>query len=155
MAPRDRFALTLLTAAAVAVAVSACAEGTPDATDDAACKVLLDDPESLDAFDWLKAPSPLPKRPGTMSTDEALALAHRLEMAGAVRVVVVGVRKERSPVPRESSTGVVVTLPPDDEKRLAVFRLYAVSTRNDGKGPRADTGQKYLFVPWTRAAQSP
>jgi hypothetical protein len=148
---RDRYRWPpLLLAALAAGPVASCADDPPDTVDDAACQTLLDDPESLDAFDWLNRASPLPKRPGSMTPEGALALAYRLDALGAVRVVAVGMKRVKSgPEPRDESRGVVVTLPADPAKRLGLFRLYEKQTRSAGYAPRADRGQKYLFVPWT------
>jgi hypothetical protein len=145
----------LILAALAAVPFASCGDDPPDRTDDAACQALLDDPESLDAFDWLNRASPLPKKPGSMTTDEALALAYRLDSLGAVRVVAVGMKRVKSgPESRDESRGVVVTLPTDPAKRLGLFRLYEKQIRQYGYAPQADKGQKYLFVPWTRDTTS-
>src|SRR5690348_13648005 len=107
-----RRALALLPLLALGPVVS-CGEPPTDTVGDALCQRLLDEPASQDVFDWLKT-SPLSKKPGAMSTEEALALAHRLEQAGAVRLTAVRIRKADSPVlKREESLGMVVTLPDD------------------------------------------
>ena len=133
----------------LAAVVAACAAEPVDTATDATCAALLRDPDSLDANDWLKAASPLPKHPGTMTPDDALGLVSRLVFAGAPRIVAAQVKKVRAPVPGEFSRGAVVTLPDDPAQRLAIFRLYATQVRAQGQTPRADSGQKYLYVPWS------
>jgi hypothetical protein len=149
MRPRPPALVPLLALALVPVA--SCADPPTDPVDDAACRKLLAAPESQDAYDWLKT-SPLLKKPGGMTTEQALALAHTFELAGAARLTAVRVRALGPPgaAAGEASEGVVVTLPAEPAARLAIFRLYAKQLRNYGGTPRADAGQRFLYVPWTR-----
>jgi hypothetical protein len=149
MTHRAEYLLTLL----AAIALPSCGDDAlRDPMDDVACQRLLDAPTNLDAFDWLKTPSPLVKKPGTMSLDQALSLAYRLDSAGATRVVAVGIAKVGSD---EESSGMVLTLPEKPAERLAVFRMYDKLLQENGGVARADTGQKLLFVPWTGAKKTP
>jgi len=150
--------LALIAVPAVALcALGSCGDSPPDPFDAAFCEKALNDPESADAYDWLKAPAPVPRRPGSMTVDEALSVAHHFEARGAERIVAVGNRKiePRSGASYLSSLGLVLRLPEDPVKRLQVFRLYAEQIRNNGYTPRADTGQNVLFIPWTQDGTRP
>jgi hypothetical protein len=127
----------------------ACGGEPVDPVDEAACRAMLSEPDSLEADEWLKATSTLPKRPGAMTPDAALGLVSKLQLAGATRVVAVKVQKLRAPEPCEYAAGVVVELPAEAERRLPVFKLYDKQTRNAGVLPRGDENQKYLYVPFT------
>ena len=117
-----------------------------------------DDPESVDAFDWLKAPAPVPKRPGGRA--DRRGPGPRPRVRGA-RGDAAG--RRRQPDGRAAGRDGAVrclprawssSCPTSPAKRLAVFQLYAEQVRNDGYTPRADTGQKYLFFPWTRTSRA-
>lgn len=134
-------------AAVFAIVLSACGPNeTRDSFDDAHCQAALNSPDSLDAFDWFKNPSGGPKRLGSLSTDQGLALAHELENRGATRVVAGYVRSVPTPEPHQLADGLVVSLPDDPVKRHSLFQLYAQQLRASGIVPRADSGQKYLFL---------
>ncbi|MCA1685236.1 MAG: hypothetical protein LC745_04500 [Planctomycetia bacterium] len=142
-------------AAALALAtlglLASCGDNPSDPFDDAACERLIKDAGGVDAFDWLKAPSATPKRVGDMAVEDALALAYELEARGAERIVAVSTApKSPDRNPDLESEGVVIRLPDDPRKRLALFRLYADQIRGYSFQPRADTGQRYLVVPWSR-----
>lgn len=132
--------------------------GSIDRMDDPMCEALLNDPESVDAIEWLKTPSRRPHRVGTMTVDEALGLAYKLQELGATRITTDRLdQRVRSregnpnrPSTEQESRGLVFHLPENPAQRLALFHLYAKLVSNAGKTPRADVGQKYLFVPWTR-----
>ncbi len=128
--------------ASLALIWPGCAEPT-DSTDDALCVRLIQGPDSFPAVEWLKTPSAIPKQPGGLSTVDALALVSRLEEAGAVRSTAVGVRES-------DSSGIVIQLPDDPSKRLAVFRLCDKLARVGGLAGQRDIGQRYLHVPWSQ-----
>lgn len=127
--------------ASLALTWPSCAEPT-DSSDDALCLRLIQVPDSFEAVEWLKTPSATPKQPGGLSTVDALALVSRLDQAGAVRSTAVGIRES-------DSSGIVVELPADPSKRLAVFRLCDKLARVGGLAGQRDLGQRYLHVPWT------
>lgn len=132
----------------LAAALLASCGDVPDPHDDAQCLAALNDPESVNAFDWFKDPYGGPKMLGGWSTDEGLAFAHQLEGKGARRVVAVGIHRVTQPDhPHQYADALVVELPDDARQRLALFRLYAKLVRKDGVAPRADDGQKYLLLP--------
>lgn len=133
--------------AIAAVALASCGE-VPDAHDDARCLAAINDPESINAFEWFKGPYGGPKIVGGWSTDEGLAFAHQLEAKGAKRVVAVGIHRVTQPDhPHQSADALVVELPDDPRQRLALFKLYAMMVRRDGVIPLGDDGQKYVYLP--------
>ncbi|HWE39313.1 MAG TPA: hypothetical protein VG406_22375 [Isosphaeraceae bacterium] len=147
-----RLAVLLLPAVAL-LALASCGDERLDPYNAASCERLLDDAANVDVYDWLKAPAPVPRRPGKMAVDDALALAHQFEARGAERMLAVGSREVLEPgskSPYFYSTGFVLRLPDDPVKRLQIFRLYAEQVRTNGFNPRADTGQKALLIPWTQ-----
>jgi hypothetical protein len=122
-----------------------------DTMDDPKCEAILNDPESVDAIEWLKTPTAQPRIVGSMAVDDALALAYKLQQSGASRIT--ADRKAHDPATaptREESRGIVIQIPEGPQQRLELFRLYAKLLRNAGVTPNADNGQKYLFVPWNR-----
>ena len=148
----------LVLALALWSTVGSWSTGPLDTMDDPKCEALLNDPESVDAIEWLKTPTEQPRRVGSMTVDEALGLAYKLQELGATRITA----NRLDPIVRSSegnpektstgqeSRGVVLQLPENPAQRLALFHLYAKLVSNAGQTPRADVGQKYLFVPWTR-----
>jgi hypothetical protein len=120
---------------------------SPDPHDDASCEAAFNDPDSADAFEWLKKPFTGPKRVVGKTTDDGLAYAHELESRGAKRITAVRVRTVAGPEPVQTAEGLVVEMPVDPVRRLALFKMYGRLARDAGLAPRADTGQKYLFFP--------
>ena len=118
------------------------------AWDDAACAAALKGPDAVDAFTWFKDPYGGPKRLGAFSNDEGLAFAYALEMKGAKRVVAVGVARVTGPDAHERAAGLVVELPDEPEKRLALFRMGADQVRSRGYRAQPDVDQTYLYLPW-------
>lgn len=145
-APRRRPpALAALAACALASCV---ADRTVD-VDDPACEAALKGADAVDAFAWFKDPYGGPKRLGDWTNDQGLAFAHQLEIRGAKRVVAVGVTRATGADGHERARGLVVELPGEPDKRLAVFRACAGALRDRGYSPRADRGQKFLYLPFT------
>lgn len=143
--------LLLPFAVVAAMTMSSCGGEPTDPIDDAECATMLNDPDNADALDWLKAPSPVPRRAGRLSVDEALALVHKYDSRGAVRLIAFNNVKLGPPAVKKPylySHGLLIQLPDDPARRYAVFTLYAEQVRDNGFAPRADTGQKYLFVHW-------
>jgi hypothetical protein len=122
-----------------------CADAT-DPHDDARCERMFNDPGNVDAFEWLKAPSATPKHLGSLTNEQSLALAYELQKRGAQRINVV-VWTDKQVGGTGEASGFVVRLPDDPRQRLDLFRLYAKHVRLYGYAPRADTGQRYLFIP--------
>jgi hypothetical protein len=146
---RSPLALAALAGASL-VSSASCGGDLPDPHDDASCVRELNDPDNADAIEWLKAPSAHPKRLGNLTADQGLAFASRLEALGARRIVAVLRSKAKGASSPEGAVGLVVQLPDDPRNRLAVFRLYSQQIRTVDYAPRPDTGQKYLYIPWTR-----
>ena len=145
--PKDRSGL----AAGLAIATLASCGGLPlTANDDAFCERAIHQPGSVEVFAWLKDPHGGRKRFGEWSTDEGLAFAHELDARGVKAMTAVGIRKFPGAEPFEDASGLVVELPDELPKRLSVFKLYAAQVRREGYEPQADTGQKYLFLPWEK-----
>jgi len=136
--------------AAVAAALgclASCSGDVPDPHDDQSCEAALGDPDSRDLFAWLNHHSAGPKRLIGGTTEDALAFAHELERHGARRITAARVRDVKGAEPFQTAEGVVVELPADPGRRLALFQTYAKVARGAGLAPRADAGQKYLFFP--------
>jgi hypothetical protein len=127
-----------------------CADAT-DPHDDARCERMVNDSGNVDAFEWLKAPSATPKRLGRLTNEQSLALAYELQKRGAQRINIV-VWTEKEVGGTGDAAGFVVRLPDDPWQRLDLFRLYAKHVRLYGYAPRADTGQRYLFIPGYRGS---
>lgn len=143
--------LLVILAGLLAVSLTSCGvDGTPDPADDAFCGSLLQQLENLDAIDVLKNPAARLPTGGT-THEEALALCLRFQELGTERIIAF-VEAPLKNVPYDSSfgyaLGVVIQLPTDLKQRTAIFRLYAKNHRNVGYTPRADTGQKYLYIRW-------
>ena len=85
------------------------------------------------------------------ASEASLALAYELQSRGALKVVA-ALSTDPATTPWVDARGLVVQLPADPKKRLAVFNLYAKQVRLYGFTPRADTGQKFLFIPAYRAS---
>jgi hypothetical protein len=134
-----------IVAAVAAVPLASCGSERPLPLDDSSCKRALDDPESVEALEWLKTP-PGPNRLGGLSTDEGLALAYRLQEVGAPRVVAVKPRKLSTTEPGLTADGLAVELPADPVRRRRLFEVYAKQVRAAGYAPRADEGQGCLYI---------
>ena len=111
--------------------------------DDTSCRAALKEPGTAEAMEWLRISSNEPKHLGAMSVDESLAFVHRLDEAGAKRVMVVGLGPRSKP----SDLALVIELPSDPRRRLAVFEFYAKAVRREGFKPPADLGQAFLYLP--------
>ncbi|GAC1464382.1 MAG: hypothetical protein NVSMB9_02990 [Isosphaeraceae bacterium] len=129
-----------------ATCLASCGKEPLDPFDQPSCESALNDPESIDAIDWLKTPSRHLKQVAGTSTSESLAFAETLAARGARRIVAVRVRVVSESPPLQHAEGLIIELPDEPGLRLALFRLYAQQTRAAGFSPRADTGQKYLFI---------
>jgi hypothetical protein len=140
----------LLAVALVLIALGIASCGMEDSSrfNDAFCVAAARDPESFDAFDWLKDPYGGPKRLGKLGTDEGLGLATEIQARGAKTVLAAKVHTLKGPEPYQYAEGLVVELPDDLVKRRRVFELYARILRGEGFEPQADTGQKYLYFVW-------
>jgi hypothetical protein len=143
---RRRPGLAAALAVTSLVALASCGNEELGRFDDAFCKSALEDPESVDAFEWFKDPHGGQKRLGDWSTDEGLAFAHQLEARGAKRVVAVGIRRDPGPQGDHHADGLVVVLPDDFIRRRSLFELYARMVRSRGFEPQADREQKYVYV---------
>jgi hypothetical protein len=139
-------ALVLATASIGALA--SCSDDPPFPFDDAACETAMKGPDAVNAIDWLKDPYGGPKRVGTLSNDEALALALKIQSLGVNKIVAVGIHPGATAEPSQAAMGLVAALPPDLPNRRALFELQAGFARAAGYSPRADRGQKYLFFAW-------
>lgn len=131
----------------IAAALSACADDPIDPHDDAFCRRALEDPESVDVFEWLKDPHGGPKRLGSLSNEQSLSLAHQIEFHGGSRIRAVNIFRSSTPEPQQLAEGFVALLPEDPEKRRSLFELYAKVARSAGLSPRADRGQQWLCFP--------
>jgi hypothetical protein len=136
---------TALVATAAALAPASSSGRGRSEAHDAACRRALDDPEAVEAQEWLRTP-PGPNRLGRLSTNEGLALLDRLQEHGSARVVVVGLHRAARPDAGQSADGLAVALPSDPVRRRLVFDLYAKQVRAAGYAPRADDGQGCLFI---------
>lgn len=143
-AARRRLRLVLVFAAAAAA--FGCSDEGLERYDDTFCRAALKEPGTAEAMEWLRISSNEPKHLGAMSVDESLAFVHRLDAAGARRVMVVGLGPQAKP----SDLALVIELPNDPRQRLAVFELYAKTARLEGFKPPADLGQAYLYLPTPR-----
>ena len=138
--------------ALLVLAAPSCANEDVDPIDDAACEKLLKEREPVDAIDWLKTPTASSKVHGGMSDEQALAFAVKLQELGTTGLVAfVGEPgKTRSSSPKVTNDeGMVALLPADARRRAAIFQLYAKQTRSIGYAPRADIGQRSLFIRWS------
>lgn len=141
---------TLLRRTAVAlaaVALGSCATDLPEPHDDAACLAALSDPDSEDAIEWFKRPFPGSKRVVGHTTDDGLAFATELQARGAMAITVVRPRTLAGPGSIQTADGLVVELPDDPRPRFSLFSLAQTQFREAGFQAKADTGQKYLFIP--------
>ena len=120
-----------------------CSDEGLERYDDSFCREALGKPGSVDAMEWLRISSSEPKHFGSFNADESLALVDRFDFAGAKRVSVVGTGLET----QASDLALIVELPADPRRRLAVFEFYAKQVRNLGFRPMADLGQTYLYLP--------
>jgi hypothetical protein len=156
--PRARFTYIAAPLASLVWLLASCSGDGGDPRDDRFCENALKSANSLDALDWLKTPAPGAIWLIGRGRDDSMAFAHELEIKGAKRIVAVAVRTVPGPPPApetpgagaesyQTADGLVVELPEDPSKRLAIFRLYAKQARDGGYEPRSDSNQKYVFIP--------
>ena len=133
----------------ILASISCGSPDTPDLLNDSTCARILEQLETHDAIDWLKAPTSSKDTTGGTSTETALALALKFQELGASRLTVHGggsLKTEREDSSILVESGMVIQLPADPRQRLAIFRLYAKQNRSLGYAANGDQGQKYLFI---------
>ena len=143
-------AIALCLALVLSPSLPSCSDDS-DPNDDAKCQSMSSNPANAEAFEWLKAPVPRPNRLEGLSNEASLALAYELQSRGVLKVVA-ALSTDPATTPWVDARGLVVQLPADPKNRMAVFNLYAKQVRLYGFTPRADTGQKFLFIPAYRAS---
>jgi hypothetical protein len=85
------------------------------------------------------------------STEEALAFVETLYAAGALEVWVTGIYDEDWRIEAKGgpyADTLIVHLPPEEEKRLALFEIADEEALREGFAPESDTGQKELLLWW-------
>lgn len=143
----------VLFAAALLTTETGCVSSAPtvnNAQNDAALqKMIATTPHKAEALAWLQTKDGKTRTIGDSSENlnaaDSLRLAQDLYNAGAVRVVAVDIESDTF---LETTSTLIVELPPAPNDRKRVFVVEARVAKANGFDSAMDTGQKWAMLHW-------
>ncbi len=110
-------------------------------------KILSTTPHKQEALAWLGQKDAKERTVGDGDQDEAASrrLVQDLYQRGASEVIAIDIEADTH---TETTSTLIIKLPPDAAARKKVFQAEAKVARQGGFDPSADEGQHYIMLHW-------